>query len=107
MPNTITTIKGETLKFGIYTPWNLTGYTVTSQLTDQVGNNVASFSITLATNPNTTLLGLINLTLSSTVTATLNHQNNYYSFDVKLVAPNAEVTKIPIVYITCYPSITP
>jgi hypothetical protein len=109
MPNTVYANKGDTARFSLSlknsdgTAVNLTGYTITSNLTDQIGNNIASFTVAI-TNA---ALGTFTLTLSASTTATLNTQNNYYSFDIKLVASNSEVTHLPIIYLTCKPTITP
>ncbi|MEX0271385.1 hypothetical protein AB3R30_19780, partial [Leptolyngbyaceae cyanobacterium UHCC 1019] len=60
---TIKLIQGATLRRVLRTPWNLTNYTVTCQLRDEHGNGMVkgTFTTTLQTNPQTGLLGQIEL----------------------------------------------
>lgn len=86
------TTQGATFKLSIKTPWNLTGYQISSQLRNTLGELIGSFSVSLQSNPYTGLPGMILLTLPIPGTQAI---GNDYWFDVRLVAPNQEVTYIP------------
>lgn len=89
---------GATVKVPLRTPWDLTGYIISSTIKEDFGRGraIASFSSAIQTNPQTGLAGLIMLTLPADVAAAdfVPGQGDY-AFNVKLTAPNADVSFIP------------
>lgn len=89
---------GATVKVPLRTPWDLTGYTISSAIKEDfgLGRTIASFTSAIQTNPQTGLAGLIVLTLSANVSAaSFVPGQGDYAFNVKLIAPNNDVSFIP------------
>ena len=104
----IRAIKGETRRVSIHTPWDLTGYILASQLRDSngVGALIATPSLVLGINPTTGLNGAISLTFSSAQTDTLIPGRSDYAFDIRMTAPNGDVTYTPKVWLLVMDRVT-
>lgn len=89
---------GATVKIPLRTPWDLTGYAISSTVKEDfgLGKAIATFSSSIQTNPQTGLHGLIMLTLpADVVSERFVPGQGDYAFNIKLIAPNAEVSFIP------------
>jgi hypothetical protein len=76
---------GETCQITMDTEWDLTGYTVTSEIRNNNGEGalLGTFTDVLQLNPNTNLNGRIFLTLDASTSANA-VPGGEYAFDVKL-----------------------
>jgi len=93
MPNQITVTQGATLRLSLITPWDLTGYAFAAELED-IGDPTMTYPLTvgLVMNPATGLMGTLTLLLGAGVTALLIPGHPGYNFDVKLTAPNGDIS---------------
>ncbi len=91
--------RGSTVEISMDTPWNLTGYTATSDIRGNSGQGsvFASFTTSFTINPTTSLLGRILLTLPATVSVNADVGVKYV-FDVKL-SNNGYVQYIPGIWL--------
>lgn len=82
-PRQLTCKAGATFKAALLTPWNLTGWQVTSELRDVgSGELVRTLATAVETNPKTNLPGLVRLRLDSAQTEGLEARDRY-AFDVR------------------------
>lgn len=75
---------GATFKAALLTPWDLTGWQITSELRD-VGSRalVRAIAISTEVNPATNLVGIVRLRLEAAQTQEL-EAGDRYAFDVRL-----------------------
>lgn len=104
----IKVVQGATLRRVLRTPWDLTGYSISAQLRDENGSGQlrGSFSCTLQTNPKTGLQGQIQLVLGAATTELLEPGKSDYAFDVKLAAPNGDITYTPRIWVNVSDRVT-
>jgi len=105
---TIKLVQGATLRRVLRTPWDLTGYEISAQLRDENGNGQVrgTFATTLQTNPQTGQLGQVELVLAASTTDLLTPGQSDLCFDIKLVAPNGDVTYTPRIWLALSDRVT-
>lgn len=89
--------RGAAISLALPTPWDLTGWTIASEI--RVGNSagqlLGTFTIATATNPATGLLGTVNLYLPASVTNTFKAGQPFIGFDIKLTPPDGKTIIVP------------